>query len=134
MQRSVEACLGLGRPFGYSTAGYSRYIHHHLISPNDFVTAATTKAITNFRHDVVHANDNFAVRAARGAGRVLQARESATEPEPPEPNTASLPSSSSCSPSESSSGHAETDLALPGAKTDAASPGRERPEAGRVVV
>jgi hypothetical protein len=42
------------------------------------------------------------------------------------PSTASVPSSSS--------GRAATGLTSPGAKTDAASPGRERLDAGHVVV
>jgi len=41
------------------------------------------KAVTKFRHDVVHAKADHVVRTARGVGGVLQARESVMEAEPP---------------------------------------------------
>jgi len=74
------------------------------------------------------------MRAAQGVSGVLQARESATEAEPPKPSIASGPSSSSCSSSASSSGRAATSLSPPGANTDASPPGRKRPEVSCAVV
>jgi hypothetical protein len=46
--------------------------------------------------------------------------------DPPKPGTTNMSSSSSCSPYASSSGAAAAGLAPPGAKTEAASPGRSR--------